>query len=290
MNNYDLDGILVIKSEKVGPRVGVMAVTHGDEPAWIAAHKYLASYFEENKLASWEVLLILWNPSAYQKKTICIEENLNRLFTEDSFLSDHQKNSFEYTRSRQLMPIIGQLDYLLDIHSTNNPGPVFSIVKSNHQKCWDLASILPVEFVSSGWNPYISWTTCDWIEKSGWVGITIECGDHNNPLGAKIAIQSTKKFLQAIGCYNFREEISICKKHFKVLSREAICDASTFQYSRTYINFEKIKPMEEIAFDSKKRYIAPDQDNLAIVFPTKIESIRSGAIKEAYLLGEFVSA
>ena len=48
--------------------------------------------------------------------------------------------------------------------------------------------------------------------------------------------------------------------------------------------------MEEIAFDSKKRYIAPDQDNLAIVFPTKIESIRSGAIKEAYLLGEFVSA
>ena len=33
MNNYDLDGILVIKSEKVGARVGVMAVTHGDEPA-----------------------------------------------------------------------------------------------------------------------------------------------------------------------------------------------------------------------------------------------------------------
>lgn len=61
----------------------------------------------------------------------------------------------------------------------------------------------------------------------------------------------------------------------------------SFEYVRSYVNFEQIASGEEIAHDSRKRYLAPEQDGLAIVFPTKIESIRSGAIKEAYLLGEF---
>ena len=73
------------------------------------------------------------------------------------------------------MPLLASLDYLLDIHSTGNPGPVFSILKTDDPIHREYSSILPVEFYSIGWDDIIIGTTCDWVDAHGGVGITIEC-------------------------------------------------------------------------------------------------------------------
>ena len=156
-----------------------MAITHGDEPAWLSAHDFLFDFFKKNQLLRWELYLIKWNPEAAKEWKICLEENLNRLFQNDILLTEKQKNSKEYYRSRELMPILASLDYLLDIHSTNNPWPIFSILKTRDEEHIHFASILPVEFYSLGWKDTIIWTTCDWVDKSNGVWITIECVPHS---------------------------------------------------------------------------------------------------------------
>lgn len=264
-----------------------MAVTHGDEPAWLSAHEFLRNFFDRNSLSSWELYLIEWNPEAAKEWKICLEANLNRLFRDDEHLTKKQRNSKEYKRSRELMPILASLDFFLDIHSTNNPWPVFSILKKIDDEHRHFASILPVEFYSLWWGDSIVWTTCDWVDINHGVWITIECGEHTNPQWGLVAIEAAKIFLQETGIYNFWTPYINQERCLEVLGKENVIDKESFCYKKQYINFEPLQSQEIIAEDKQRQYLAPFGKKNVIIFPTNIESIRSGAIQEAFLLGTF---
>jgi hypothetical protein len=287
-SGYQIDWVYSIVWILPWPTVAIMAVTHGDEPAWFSAHNFLREYFNCHTLEQWSILLIQGNPEAAKQWKICLEENLNRLFQKDSLLSQKQKESVEYRRSRELMPILESIDYLLDIHSTNNPGPVFSIIKNLTETHLDLAKHLPVEFYSYWWGDTIVWTTCDWVDAYGWIWVTIECWDHKNPQWWEVAIRAALCFLQHIGIHNFNEDIKPSEQWLEVKYAELVKDRETFEYQKSYINFESLKAWEIIAQDQHKTYRTPVHANAVIIFPTNIESIRSGAIKEAFLIGEFI--
>lgn len=178
-----MNGITTLHSTNPGPTVGIMAVTHGDEPAGLMAHAFLKEFFALHPLDHGTLVLIEGNPEAAKDGKICVDENLNRIFQDDTLLSEKQKSSYEYIRSRELMPILASLDYLLDIHSTNSPSVVFGIIKTDTPEHQEVVSHLPIEFWSSGWTGAIDGTTCDYADSAGVISATIECGTHTNPRG-----------------------------------------------------------------------------------------------------------
>jgi succinylglutamate desuccinylase len=281
-----MNDIHVIQGKKPGYKVGVIGAIHGDESVGIAALDFLKEFFEAHDLNAGELYLITGNPKALNKNIICIDDNLNRMFNTNDVIDCTNSMSYEYKRSRELMPLLASFDYMLDIHSTNQPGPVFSIIKKEDMLHKKIASLLPVDFYTYNWNDHITNTTCDWVNKNGGVAITIECGDHTHEYGSQAAIKASKIFLQSIQMHNFDLDIHPIKKSIKIIGSEYVQDKDSFAYCNRYNNFQNILPGEQIAQDNIKKYITPYEKDLKIIFPTKIESIKSGSIKEAYLLGK----
>ncbi len=280
-----MHGITLFEGKNIWPTVGIMAVTHGDEPAWISAHNFLKDFLQKNPLTSWKLVLIEGNPEAAKDGLICVEENLNRIFKDDSELTLSQKKSKEYKRSRELMKVLWTLDYLLDIHSTSSPSTVFSIIKTDTPEHRELASYLPVDFSSSGWSSHIMGMVCDYADSQWCISVIIECGTHTNPQWWEVATLAAKMFLQKIWLIDFGITLKKSQKHLSITGLEHIRDAKTFHYSRAYHNFDSLLENELIAKDQKHLYYAPNNHESVIIFPTKIEHIRNGHCKEAYLLG-----
>ena len=44
----NIEGIKVFKGNAPGPKVGIMAITHGDEPCGLDAHLWIEEYLEKN--------------------------------------------------------------------------------------------------------------------------------------------------------------------------------------------------------------------------------------------------
>jgi len=283
------EGIQVFQARKPGPRVGIMAICHGNEGVGLKALEYLNGYFQTNSLAKGSLFLIQGNPRAYEQKKLCVDHNLNRLFLETKDIpSCIDRQSYEYQRSLVLKPILKNLDFFLDLHATNKPSPVFSLSRDPHDgPSTKLGSILPVDFYSYGWKEKITGTTIDWVIKYDGVGVTIECGDTKSyQEGERVAILASQRFLQYTGLQDFGCSLQAVKRYLVVTHLEMVQHKESFCYLNDYKNFQPLKMGEVIAKDACKTYRV-EGHNQVIIFPTNQDYIRSGAIKEAYLLGEF---
>ena len=285
----NIEGIKVFKGNGPGPKVGIMAITHGDEPCGLDAHLWIEEYLEKNSLEKGTLYLIKGNIEGYNKNLICIDDNLNRIFTKDIVSELSKKpDSYELNRALKLMPILKKLDYFLDIHSTNKESTPFSLLFNKDKQMEDIAMLMPVDFYSFGWGKFIKGTTTNFVVEYGGNAIAIECGSHLNPRAGEYAIQASKVFLHTLGLIKVTHPKWVKNNNYmEVISQEKVSDRKTFKYLKEYINFQPIGQNEVIAEDNNKKYIAPNKKNLHIIFPTKLESIKSGAIKEAYLIGKF---
>jgi succinylglutamate desuccinylase len=283
------NGVEYLKGKSDGPTVGIMGICHGNEAVGLKALQYLKNHFQAHQLEKGELFLIQGNPKAYQQQQLCIDYNLNRLFLAEEYIpAQVSRNSYEYRRAAVLKPILKDLDFFLDLHATNKKSPPFSSVSPNvsTSPAIELASLLPVEFYSYGWAGKLHGSARDWVFKSGGISVTIECGHTDYPEGEEIAIEASKRFLQYLGLYHFGCELVKIRRHLIVSHLEIVQNQQTFRYLKNYQNFQPLQAGEIIAQDASKIYQA-QHENQVIVFPTSEEHIRTGAIKEAYLLGEF---
>lgn len=272
-----------------GPIIGIMAITHGDETAGLEAHAYLRNYFKHNKLEKGEIWLMTGNDKANKLSQRCIKHDLNRLFLADNnpFLNNIDKQSYDFKLSRELMPYLEQLDYFFDIHSTTRPSVAFSLCLGSSKPETDLAKGFPVTFYASSFEGYIHGTTIEWVKKHGGVGVAVECGFQDDPQTKEIAISCVKSFLGHLGIKDFARYKMSTQKSLTIVGSRTIIDKDTFDYLKEYKNFDPIKAGELIAKDNKVEYRAPDIENLSLIFPVSIKSVRNGSNTEAYFLGQF---
>jgi len=287
-------GIIKIEGKELGPIVGIMGICHGNEGVGKIALDFLRNFFKTNELKRGTLYLIEGNQKAFKENTICIDNNLNRIFVEEENMpEDIVYDGYEYARQKELKPILEELDFFLDIHAANKKSPPFSITTESDDLSIKLAKIMPVDFFSYAWDDYIKGTTIQWVEKHGGTGITIECGDTNSENEKEIAIEASKIFLKYLGLYDFMDvKIKDKDKCLTLIRKEPVINKDSFDYVKNFENFDIVKSGELIAEDSEKKYIATNGGNskteeFVIVFPTNVDFIRTGAIKEAYLLGEF---
>lgn len=281
-------GVKKITGLQPGPKVAIVGVTHGDEPAGLAALEFLEDYFTEHDYPAGELYLVRGNLEAADRNQRFVDYDMNRLFWEDR--PDWVDPSWvDYQRAEQLKPLLAEMDFVLDIHSTSKPSVPFAlgIGRADHSR---FMKTLPVEFFSHGWVGKVLGSMLEWFEDQGdGIGVAVECGWHGDPVTRTIAIQSVKAFLNAAGATNFELEMPPCEKGMDVLVYERVGDAESFEYAHDYVTLDAIQPGELIAWEKGKEFRAPEAQDLVILFPANLESIRKGVNVDAYFLGQFYS-
>lgn len=72
------------------------------------------------------------NIEAIEKNERQIELNLNRMFRDDSVFTEQDKKTYEFRRSREIMPYLDLSEASLDLHSSPSIGsPAFIICEEN---------------------------------------------------------------------------------------------------------------------------------------------------------------
>ena len=261
---------LTINSKKPGPTITIMAGVHGNEICGIKAFK---TVIPNLKLKKGKVYFILANLKAIKLGKRQYQVNLNRLFQEDKFINNKIKKTYEYQRSREILPYLNDSMALLDIHSSANKDSIpFTICE---KPFFDIAKKMPTKIISSGFVKMEPGGTDYYMYNNKKISICIECGSHISDLSNQNAIDAIYTFLS---CFNMIQKPSqkIAKVNFIYKTK------TNFKLIKYFKDFEPIKKGSTIGYDGNQKVIS--QQNGFILFAVS----RKSPDKEAFLLGKYI--
>jgi len=267
---------IVLDSGKVGPRVVILCSVHGNEPCGVEALKKLLPTLN---LEKGTLTCILANPKAYAQNVRFTEANLNRVFSQEENLTDEEKKSYEYERSKYLSKFLKASDYLLDLHSvTDTDCQPFVICSANS---FDIAKQIDTNIILSGLYEIHSGSTDGFMNSLGKYAICVECGQHADPQSIIFAEASIKRFLSILGMttpidFTPNKEIKYAVAKYMYRTK------TNFIPSREYKNFDPIKKGEVIGTDGGRDISSP-YDGF-IIFCHKKDKPK----EEAFVLGEYL--
>lgn len=142
--------------------------THGDEPIGRLALEDI----KQRTGTTFES--IVGNPRATAKQTRFIDSDLNRVFP-----GDPQSKLYEVRRAAEIVRLVSQYDYVIDLHGTTAKAGIFVIVTKPTPANLKLAGALPVERIviwesslRNSTGPLTSAVKC---------GVEIEAGPKDDP-------------------------------------------------------------------------------------------------------------
>lgn len=276
-NENTIEGIVaVVEGREPGPRAVVFAAVHGDEPCGVIAFERIIPSLE---LARGSATFVIANPRALAEKRRFTEANLNRLFRSDAELDDAKRASYEYARSRELMPLLEKADALLDIHSSESPKADPFIVCGEASR--KIAERMPFPIISWGWDtPQVEpGGTDDFMERMGKIGICIECGFDTAASTADKAEESVRRFLALMGL----TDESVPERDGTQKALRAVyahIAKENFVPSALVPDFEPVEKGTLIGTDGTTEMRAPKDGYLIFV------RAREGAGQEAYVFAE----
>ena len=218
-----------------GLRLIVLGAVHGNETCGTQAIKQMMQEFEtdQRSIVRGSVTFVpIANPLAYAKKQRMGDRNLNR-----NLDPNPKPQDFEDHVANWLCPLLSEHDVLLDLHSFHTPGKPFALVGPlNNAGTLEpftfaaqevaLALRLGVHIFVDGWldtysrgvanriankNTYPEHSklqnldvkygigTTEYMRaQDGW-GITLECGQHDDPNAPQVAYQAISNTLAHLG-------------------------------------------------------------------------------------------
>lgn len=265
--------IKIFDSKEPGPNLVIMAGVHGDETCGLNA---FGAIFPTFKPLRGRVTFIIGNPKAVEVSRREFEGNLNRMFRPDSEITEVERDTYEYKRSRELMPILAEADALLDIHSSTTEQTVPFVICE--KQSFEVVTKLPVEIVVSGIDVLHPTGTDAFVNQSGGLGICIECGNHNDPKVTDVAIEAINTFINYFNVVLDKNNNVINKQRF-VHADWIYRNKENFTLSKDFKEFEKVNKGSVIGLDGEKEIKAPY--NGVILFPHN----RKEKNTEAFLYG-----
>lgn len=265
--------IIKIEGDKTGPTSIVLAGVHGNEQCGVKAMQKTLAY---TKIERGIVLFGYGNPRAIEQNKRYTEANLNRLFQDDSKLSDEQRASYEYQRAQYLKKYLNKANALLDLHaSETKKSKPFAICEANAN---DIVKYLPVDIIVSGFDDVEPGGTDYYMNKQGKIGICLECGYRDDTQAIDIAQKGIITFLQAQG----HIVNNINPKQATRIQIQTLYKTKTnnFTLSKNFYDFEYITKHQLIGSDGNKKIYA--QDDGIILFARD----RTKCGDEAFLLGK----
>ena len=205
-----------------GPSLLVLGAVHGNEVCGAHAIARTMDALHDGRLVLARgrlTLLPVANPRAFAQRTREGERNLNRRFVPVS-----EPQDYEDRITRQLAPLLAAHDALLDLHSFHTPGQPFAMVGPRNNSGtrepfaraaeeMALARALGAPQVVEGWlevydraarargetpdNEGIG--TNEYMRSQGGYAVTLECGQHDDPLAIDVAQQALHGALRHLG-------------------------------------------------------------------------------------------
>ncbi len=277
-----------------GPKLLVLGAVHGNETCGTKAIERTQQEILDGALRIERgsfTMVPITNPLAYQLKRRHGDRNLNR----NMRVTDPPLD-FEDSVANQLCPLLEAHDILLDLHSFHTPGIPFALIGPPNN-CGDLepfskadqeeslALRLGVDRFVEGWldtyaqgvrdrlargaEAHVDYGvgTTETIRRFGGMGITLECGQHDDEQAPELAYRAIRATLAHLGMASM-EPMPLPARQPEVIRLYRVWDRlhAEDRFTQDWRSFQKISRGEVIAERHDGTELSADQDGW-IVFP-----------------------
>ena len=261
-------------SGRPGPHVMVNALTHGNEICGAIALEKI--FMLGLKPKQGKMTLGFINVAAFQRfdpakpnASRFVDEDFNRVWVESRL--DGPEKSAELKRARELRPVFDTVDYLLDIHSMGTPSPPLTIVHGldKERKLARQVAVPPWIVAGQGHiqgKRLIEYTPFN-DRSNAKTAILVECGQHWEANAAKVALDTTLRFLAVTGAID--EAAMMAHVHVKSPKPQTMVDVSggytaktdRFKFVKDFTGLEHFaKAGSPIAQDGDETVTTPHDD------------------------------
>jgi len=254
----------------------ILAGIHGNERCGLVA---FADLLPDLQIDRGQVFFIYGNPRAIKLDQRFVEANLNRLFRPDSELTDQELSSYEYGRAQFLKQYLDQAEVLLDLHGSYSvASQPFAIGESNARA---IVAQLPVEIMVSGFDEIEPGGTDAYMNKTGKIGICLECGLLTEPSAVLVAKEAIMAFLKIRG--HLTGAVASYNQERLVINQLYKTKTDNFYLTQDWPDFTAVKAGQIIGYDGSEAIKASAEG--FILFATERQKIG----EEAFILGKKLS-
>jgi uncharacterized protein len=277
-----------------GPKLIVLGAVHGNETAGTRGIQRVLGELDGGR---WRVergsltLVPVANPLAYDKGTRSGERNLNR-----RLLPTDTPRVYEDHIANTLCPWLAAHDVLLDLHSFRSPGQPFVMRgPANNRGALEpfahaaaegrLAEHVGPARIVDGWmsayaqgatrrrarglpdaDPSYGIGTTEYMRSQGGWGVTLECGQHDDPAGPEMAYRAIKQAIALLGLADL--PLAPPAAPLQRLSLVTVVDRehSDDRFVKTWTSFDALKQGDLIATRADGTAVRAEHDG-HIVFP-----------------------
>jgi len=280
--NGPVDYVHIFDSGRAGPTAMVNALTHGNELC--GAHALAYMFEEEIRPSAGRLILSFANVDAYDRfdadnpsASRFLDEDFNRVWSPT--VLDGPRKSRELTRARALRPVVAMADYLLDLHSMQYASPPLMLC-GIADKGRRLATAVgcPRHIVadtghSAGRRMRDYGAFADPTSPNA--ALLAECGQHWAKESRTVAIESTRRFLLAVGSIAARnwpaEHTQPAADSTRIIEvTEAVTIVSSqFRFTQDFKGLETLESAGSvIAYDGRTPVRTP-YDNCVLIMPSR---------------------
>ena len=247
-----------------GPLLFISAGVHGNEPSGVIALQRVFEVLEKERPAiQGTVLGISGNREALQRDVRFIDEDLNRVWTEENIAS----GKIDSHEKKEMFEIINILKnypeteftkrYFLDCHTTSSDSePYISVQEVHDNDAW--AHEFPT-YIIRGFSDIVLGCIDHYESRIGITGFVFEGGQHQSPSSHKnhegmiwLALQKACA-LQFSDLDEYPEAAKMLeakrpnRKTFEIIYRHGLKESDTFKMEPGYNNFQQIEKGELLA-------------------------------------------
>ncbi len=285
-----------------GPRLLVLGAVHGNETCGTQAITQLLHDIDNGALALERGTLTfvpVTNPLAYQLKQRTGDRNLNRNMAPSAIAQD-----FEDRIANLLCPLLDAHDVLLDLHSFHTGGAPFVMIgpQNNHGTLepfskaveeMQLALHTGPHRIVEGWldtyargvqrraaagvaqasraqtlvtNPNYGVGTTEYMRSRGGYGVTLECGQHDDPAAVGVARRAILQTLGLLGMISLAPEAVPPEREILRLIDVTDREHADDQFSREWRSFDAVKSGDVIGVRHGGAPVTAPADGF-VVFP-----------------------
>jgi predicted deacylase len=278
-----------------GARLIVLGAVHGNETCGTRAIERVRGELDRG---AWRIergaltLVPVANPLAYAQGTRMGERNLNR-----RLLPTDAPRDFEDRVANRLCPWLAAHDVLLDLHSFRSPGEPFvmrgpadngGVLEPFAHAAAEgrLAAHLGPTRIVDGWlsayaqgiarrqargfgaddHPDYGVGTTEWMRRCGGYGVTLECGQHDDPAAPDVAYHAIRQAIAWLGLAEL--PLAPPARRFERLRLATVIDRQHEgdRFARAWTSFDALRAGDLIATRADGTPVRAERDG-RIVFP-----------------------
>lgn len=297
-SNTGVDWFHTFDSGKSGPHVGVTAVTHGNELCGAISLDWLLRH--DVRPIAGKLTLGFVNVEAYMSfdpenpvPSRFVDEDFNRLWADEVIHEDTARDTSEMRRARAIQPVIHDLDYLLDIHSMQQPSPSLMMCGPRVKGLELGTALATTEWCIADWGHAAGRRMRDYApfidESSPRNSLLVECGQHWEASSETVSHHTVVRYLTHFGCVEPDSLSDLASSKAGPVPIEAevsgpyTMKTDKFEFAKSYQGMETIpKAGTVIGYDDGEEVITP-YDNAVLVMPTKRRAAGQSAVRFAHL-------